>query len=101
LKRKSGYFEADSFSADSADKEESLWPIIPMPWQKSIRLAKKGSDPPFRDAGFRRFSSRIPLPPRLTPETKRGEPRGFRPALFGFSACFFARATRKRGQATN
>jgi len=27
-----------------------------MPGQKSIRLAKKGGDSPFLDAGFRRFS---------------------------------------------
>jgi hypothetical protein len=68
----------------------------PMPWQKSIRLAKKGGGSSFPDAGFRRFSPAIPLPPRLFAETKRGEIRRFLPALFGFCACFFARATKKR-----
>jgi hypothetical protein len=32
-----------------------------MPGQKSMRLAKKGSDPSFPDAGFRRFSPAMPL----------------------------------------
>jgi hypothetical protein len=67
-----------------------------MPGQKSIRLAKKGGGFSFPDAGFRRFSPVIPLPPRPFAETKRGDPAWFFPALFGFGACFFARATRKR-----
>jgi len=67
-----------------------------MPEQKSIRRAKKGGDPPFLKAGFRRFSPDIPFRPRLFAETKRGELGSFLPALFGFGACFFARATRKR-----
>jgi hypothetical protein len=44
-----------------------------MPGQKSIRLAKKGGGSSFSDAGFRRFRSAIPLPPRLFAETKRGK----------------------------
>ena len=64
-----------------------------MPGQKSIRLAKKGGGPSFPGAGFRRFSPGIPFPPRLFAETRRGEPGKFLPALFGFGACFFARAT--------
>jgi hypothetical protein len=43
-----------------------------MPGQKSIRLAKKGGGSSFPDAGFRRFSPAISLPPRLFAETKRG-----------------------------
>jgi hypothetical protein len=67
-----------------------------MPGQKSIRLAKKGGGSSFLNAGFRRFSSAIPWPPRLFAETKKGELKRFSPALFGFGACSFARATRKR-----
>jgi hypothetical protein len=67
-----------------------------MPGQKSSRLAKKGGDFPFPNAGFCRFSPGIPLPPRFFAETKRGELGGFLPALFGFGACFLARATRRR-----
>ena len=66
-----------------------------MPEQKSIRLAKKGGDPPFPKAGFHGFSPDIPFPPRLFAETKRGVLGSFLPALFVFGACFFARATRK------
>ena len=57
-----------------------------MPGQESIRLAKKGGDPSFPDAGFRRFSRGIPLPPRLFAETKRGEPERHLPVLFSFGA---------------
>jgi hypothetical protein len=66
-----------------------------MPGQKNMRLAKKGSDSSFPDAGFRRFSPGIPLSPRLFAETKKGEPRRLLPALFGFDACFSARATKR------
>jgi hypothetical protein len=68
-----------------------------MPGQKSIRLAKKGGDSSFPIAGFRRFSLGIPLPPLLFAETKRREPGRLLPALFGFGACFFARATKGDG----
>jgi hypothetical protein len=68
-----------------------------MPGQKSIRLAKKGGRSPFPEAGFRRFSSAIPLPPR----TRRREQRRLLPALFGFGACFLARATTKMGGASD
>ena len=67
-----------------------------MPRQKNIRLTKKGGESSFPDAGFRRFSPAIPLPPRLFAETRRGALGRFLPALFGFGACFLARATRKR-----
>jgi len=67
-----------------------------MPGQKSIRLAKKGIDPSFPGAGFRRFILGIPLLPRFFAETKRGEPGRFLPALFVFGACFLARTTRRR-----
>jgi hypothetical protein len=72
-----------------------------MPGQKSIRLAKKGGGSSFPNAGFRRFSPAIPWPPRLFAETKWKEHRRLLPALFGFGACFLARATRKRVWATN
>jgi hypothetical protein len=72
-----------------------------MPGQKSIRLAKKGGPSPFLDAGFRPFSSAIPLPPRLFAETRRREQRRLLPALFGFGACFLARATTKMGGASD
>jgi len=57
----------------------------PMPGEKSIRLAKKGGGSSFPDAGFRRFSPAIPLPPRLFAETKRGD-------LGGISRPFLASA---------
>jgi len=71
-------------------------PSGPLPGQKSIRLAKKGGGSSFPNAGFRRFSPAIPWPPRLFAETKWKEHRRLLPALFGFGACFLARATRKR-----
>jgi len=43
-----------------------------MPGQKIIRLAKKDGSSSFLNAGFRRFSPVIPLPPRLFAETKEG-----------------------------
>jgi len=53
-----------------------------MPDQKSIHPAKKGGGPSFLNAGFRRFSPAIPLPPGLFAETKRGNFEGFsRPFL--------------------
>jgi hypothetical protein len=67
-----------------------------MPGQESIRLAKKGGDSSCPDAGFCRFGSVIPLPPRLFAETKREEQERILTALFGFGACFPARATRRR-----
>jgi hypothetical protein len=67
-----------------------------MPGQKSIRLAQKCGGPSFPDAGFRRFSPAIPLPPHLFAESKWQEPGRFLPALFGFGACFLARATRRQ-----
>jgi len=66
-----------------------------MPGQKCIRLVKKGGDSSFANAGFHRFSPGIPLPPHPFAETKKGELGRFLPDLFGFGACFFARATRK------
>ncbi|MBP1714649.1 MAG: hypothetical protein H6Q42_2852 [Deltaproteobacteria bacterium] len=62
---------------------------------KRIRLAKKGGDPDFLEADHRRFSPGIPWPPRLFAEINRRELAIFLPALFGFGACFFARATRR------
>jgi len=66
----------------SANKEDSLWPNGPVPRQKSIRLAKKGGDPSFPEAGFRRFSPAIPFPPRLFAEPSWENLGGFsRPFL--------------------
>jgi len=86
------YFSVGSTNQGSSQR----LPSCPLPGQKSIRLAKKGGGSSFPDAGFRRFRPAIPWPPRLFAETKRGELRRFLPALFGFGACFLARATRKR-----
>jgi len=80
--------EKDEFSLGSANRKGSLWPNGPMPGQKSIRFAKKGGEPSFPKAGFRRFSPGIPLPPHLFAETKRGELGGFLPALFVFAPVF-------------
>jgi len=87
--------EQHLFSVDSANWEKSLWPSSLMPGQENIRLAKKGGDPPFPEAGFHRFSTGIPLPPHLFAETKRGEPGKFLPAIFGFGDRFLARVTRR------
>jgi len=89
-------FEKIIFSSGSANRDRSRRPRDPLPGQKSLRLAKKGGGSSFPEAGFRRFRPVTPLPPRLFAETKRGEIRRFLPALFGFGACFLARATRKR-----
>jgi len=83
------------FSITSLKRENSLWPRGPLPGQKSMRLAKKGGGLSFPNAGFRRFSPAIPLPPRLFAETERGELLRFLPILFGFGAHFFSRATRR------
>jgi hypothetical protein len=83
VEKKTGFLsEKDLFSVGSANREDSLWPNGSMPGQKSIRLAKKGGDPFFPDAGFRRFSPGIPFPPRLFAETKRKELGRVLPALF-------------------
>jgi hypothetical protein len=87
--------EKFSLSLGSANRENQVWPRGPMPGQKIIRLVKKGGGSSFLNAGFRRFSPVIPLPPRLFAETKKGDLRRFLPALFVFGACFLARATRK------
>jgi len=84
------------FSVGSSNKNNFLMLNGSMPGQKNIRLAKKGGDSYLLDAGFRRFSLAIPLPPRLFAEAKRRQPERTFPALFGFGARFFARATRKR-----
>jgi hypothetical protein len=89
--------EKDLFSWGSTNRDTSLWPNGPMPGQKSMRLAKKGSGSSFPDVGFCHFSQVIPLPPRLFTETKRGGLARFLPTLFGFGACFLTQATRKPG----
>jgi hypothetical protein len=89
------------FSSGSANRDSSRMQMGPLPGQKSIRLAKKGGGSSFPDAGFRRFSAATPLPPRLFAETKKEDQVWLFPALFGFGACFLARATRKRVCATN
>jgi hypothetical protein len=60
----------------------------PVPGQKSFASSKKAAVPFFPDAGSRRFSRVIPLPPRLFEETKRKVREGFPPAFFGLGACF-------------
>jgi len=66
----------------SANSENLLLPSSPLPGQKSIRLGKKGGGSSFLNAGFRRFSPAIPLPPRLFAETKKVNLNGFsRPFL--------------------
>jgi hypothetical protein len=83
-------------SVGSANRESHGLPSGPLPGQKSIRLAKKGGGSSFPNAGFRRFSPVIPLPPRLFAETRKGEFEKFLPTFIGFGACFFPRATKKR-----
>jgi len=74
----------------------SLFQVVSCPDKKAFASPKKGGDSSFPDAGFRRFSPAAPLPPRLFAETKKGGPARFLPALFGFGACFFVRATSGR-----
>jgi len=62
-------FEKVSIPTGSARRGHSLLPVDPMPGQKSIRLAKKGGDSSFPDAGFRSFGTAMPQPPRLFAET--------------------------------
>jgi hypothetical protein len=88
------------FSGGSVNRGRSLKKVGPLPGQKSIRLPKKDGGSSFPEAGFRRFRPAVPWPPRLFAETRRREQRRLLPALFGFGACFLARATRKRGCAT-
>jgi len=67
-----------------------------MPGQKSIRLAKKGGDPSFPDAGFCALLPSYPfLPASLCGKEERGKGECLIPALFVFGACSFARATRR------
>jgi hypothetical protein len=82
-------------SGGSANGENQVLPSDPPPGQKTIRLVKKGGGSSFQNAGFRRFSPVIPLPPRLFAETRQEVFRRFLPAFFIFGACLFARATRK------
>jgi hypothetical protein len=69
---------------------------VPCPGKKSFASSKKAVVPFFLNAGFRRFSPVIPLPPRFFAETKKGQRGRFLPALFVFGACLFPRATKKR-----
>jgi len=85
---------------NSANRDHYLRRIGSVPGQKSMRLSKKGSDLSFPDAGFRRFSIAIPLPPPLFAESKRRELKKLLPSIFGFGACFLARATRGTGRTT-
>ena len=81
---------------DSANLKFPLRLDGSMPGQKSIRLAKKSGGPSLPGTGFRRFSKAMAFLPRHFADPKRGELGRFLPALFGFGACFLARATRKR-----
>ena len=69
----------------------------PLPGQKSIRLAKKGGDPSFPDAGFRRFSPGIPFPPRLFAERKKEEMGKFDPGPFCLRRLLFCPGNDKIG----
>jgi len=96
VKRKTYFFLKRIFSGGSANREDSPVARWSHARVKKHSLRQKGGDSPFPDAGFRRFSPAVPLPPRLFAETKKGEPGRLLPALFVFSACFLARATRRR-----
>jgi hypothetical protein len=92
------FFLKSYCSGGSADRGNLSWPKNPLPGQQSIHLTNKGGVSSFPDAGFRRFSPAVPLPPRLFAESKREKGGRFIPALFAFGACFFARATRRAVQ---
>jgi hypothetical protein len=100
LKRKIVLFLKDFNFQLVMQKEKAMYGQgIPCPGKKAFpafRGTKKGGGSSFPNAGFRRFSPVIPLPPRLFAETKERRLKRFLPALFGFGACFLARATRKR-----
>jgi len=66
-----------------------------MSGEKSIRLAKKGSEPSVPNAGFRRFQPGHPFSPAsLSGKQAEGKWECLIPAFLGFSACSFARTTR-------
>jgi hypothetical protein len=100
LKRKFVFFLKNYNFQRVLRMEKAMYgPGVPCPGKKSFpafRGTKKGGGSSFPNAGFRRFSPVIPLPPRLFAETRKGEFRKFLPTLFGFGACFFPRATKKR-----
>jgi hypothetical protein len=71
---------------------------VPCPGNEAFpafRGTKKGGGSSFPNAGFRRFSPVIVLPPHLSAETKKRQLRRFLQALFVFGARLFARATRE------
>jgi len=72
-----------------------------MPGQKSIRLAKKGSSSSFAKRGLLRFVAKPSLSPAsLCGNKEGGKWEGLIPDLFVFSACSFARATRRPVRST-
>ena len=84
--------EKDLFSWGSANRGNPLWPNGSMPGQKAFASPKKagGSLFPRRASAV---SARQSLCPRVSLRKPRGgNPVGFLPALFGFGACFLARA---------
>jgi hypothetical protein len=66
-------------------------PSGPLPGQKSpaFRGTKKGGGSSFLNAGFRRFSPVIPLPPRLFAETRKGEFKKFLQPFLSSAPAFF------------
>jgi len=55
-----------------SNRRNYVGPRGPMPGQKSIRLAKKGSGSSFLDAGFRRLQLGHPFPPASLCGKERG-----------------------------
>jgi len=93
LEKENGFLSEKFFSGGSADRGNLSWPKNPLPGKKSpaFRGTKKGGGSSlFPEAGSRRFSPAVPLPPRLFAEPKRGKGGRFIPALFGFGVCFLA-----------
>jgi hypothetical protein len=68
-----------------------------MPGPKSIRLAEKGGDSSFPNAGFRLFSQVFPLPPRLFAETKKGAPGKVSPGPFWLRRLLFYPGNKEAG----
>ena len=68
-----------------------------MPGQRSIRLAKKGGDLPFLDAGFRPFQPIHPFPTASLCEDKEGGIRKVSPGPFCLRRLLSCPGNKERG----
>jgi len=81
-------------SAGSANRESHGLPVVHA-GKKAFASPKKAVVPLFK-CGLPPFQPGYPFATASLAEKKKGEFRKFLPTLFGFGACFFPRATKKR-----